>query len=311
MPHYMKQELSILIPTFNHSCFTLVNELVTQLRNIKLPRYEIIVVEDGSNNTETIKTNTAITQLEHCQHIINTHNLGRAKVRNLLTSLAQYQWLLFIDADMKIISPLFLETYIHINERHQVIYGGNSVYLDTEEKEYSLRYRYEKQAERNAHRHSVENFSRMNKNIHTSNLMIQKELMALIRFNENITQYGYEDILLGKELLNHGIEVHYINNPVGFTGYDNNSTYLQKTEESLHTLYHLRKQLQGFSSILSAVNVIDRFHLRSLFILAYNLLKSSIKKNLISNSPSLTLFAFYKLGYYLSISQKNEREIRQ
>lgn len=304
----MKQELSILIPTFNHPCLILVQDLLAQINDIGLQSYEIIVIEDGSTDMHSLQINASIEHLNHCKYIPNKHNIGRAAVRNELARMAQYAWLLFIDADMKIVSPHYLSLLLQTDERHSVVYGGNSVHNDSEKPEYSLRYRYEKAGEKKSNELFASNKDRGNKNIHTSNLLIRKEVMLNIPFNEIITKYGYEDILLGRDLLKHNIHVYYIHNPVGFTHYDENELFLRKTEESLHTLYHLKDHLQGFTAILSAATTLEKWHLCPLAKWFYKAFCKKMQQHLTGNSPSLTVFSLYKLGYYISITDnKKER----
>ena len=78
-----KQELSVLIPTYNHVCVPLVKQLA-QLLQISAVSYEIIVADDGSTDVETVAENKTINDLPHCRYIIRQANVGRAAIRNFL-----------------------------------------------------------------------------------------------------------------------------------------------------------------------------------------------------------------------------------
>ena len=91
--------LSILIPTYNYSVVNLVNQLQKQAIEAAFV-FEIIVVDDFSNNLLIIEQNNKINQLDFCQFIKNEKNIGRTASRNLLANKAKYESLLFLDADV-------------------------------------------------------------------------------------------------------------------------------------------------------------------------------------------------------------------
>lgn len=302
----MIQELSILIPTYNHTCFSLVEDLQSQSRKIAGLRYEIIVIEDGSTNQDSLQINYRINNMENCRYIQHKENVGRARIRNILAKEARFNWLLFIDSDMKIISNDFLLQYLKQETHYQVIYGGNSVYTDKYNHKNILRFKYEQKAEQ---KYSYINRTKnTNRNIHTSNFLIERTLMLSVPFNEHFKRYGYEDVLFGKDLLQRRIEIYHINNPVGFSNYEDNKSFLHKTEEGLQTLYDFRKELDGFSIILAVSKKINKWHLDSIVRLIYKSTRLLMITNLLSHSPSLHVFSFYRLGYYLSLEEKQKRK---
>lgn len=140
----MKQEISILIPTYNHRCFPLVKELARQASLLERLRWEIIVAEDGSTDERAIEANAQVNSIAHCRQIVLPGNLGRAAIRNYLASQARHSWLLFIDSDMSI----SLEDYLlrFLSTKGEVVYGGYHVAEKSNLP--CLRYRYERAAER-------------------------------------------------------------------------------------------------------------------------------------------------------------------
>ena len=46
----MKNDLSILIPTYNDACTQLVSDLQRQAERLGMERYEIVVADDGSTD---------------------------------------------------------------------------------------------------------------------------------------------------------------------------------------------------------------------------------------------------------------------
>ena len=61
----MKQQLSILIPTYNYACLPLVKELYRQATAIVGLNFEILVAEDGSSDARTMATNEHIKDLSY------------------------------------------------------------------------------------------------------------------------------------------------------------------------------------------------------------------------------------------------------
>ena len=121
--------------------------------------------------------------------------------------------------------------------------------------------------------------------------------MKRIPFNEKIREYGYEDVLWGKQLKEHHITLTHIDNPVSFERFEDNKTFIQKTEEALHTLYTLSASLKGYSSVLNYSS------LHPLLKFLYGRIGKYLRKQLIDNNPPLFLFYIYKLLYYHNIEQ--------
>lgn len=299
----MTNQLSILLPAFNTNCSQLVEELSRQAADISLQsgfRYEIIVAEDGSTNQETIAANKAILDLENCRHIVQEKNIGRAAIRNLLTREAQYKWLLFIDSDMSV-GKDFIRNYL-ATDAAQVIDGGYILHRDDRRWKGNLRYLYEVKGEET---HSCEQRTRHPyQQFHTSNFLVQREVLIKHPFDEQIKEYGYEDVLWGRTLKENNITISHIDNPVLFVDFEDNLAYLQKTETALHTLYKYKDQLEGFSQLLTTANRLKKNRLDGIIRTLYRITQKPIRKNLISAHPSLLLFKLHKLGYFLSIEEE-------
>ena len=298
--------LSILIPAYNHPCLDLVTVLSKQATMISNLNYEIIVVEDGSDNSASLNINKAIGDIPHCKYIIRKENSGRAAIRNFLANEAVGQWLLFLDCDIVIDNTSFLLNYIELSKDNMtvtsntaVIYGGVTTADITIIG--NLRWKYEKEEEQN---HTVDK-RKCNpyKSFRTTNFLVKKSTMLALPFDESITTYGYEDVMFGKRLEGHSQKILHINNPVTLGYPEDNITYLKKIREALSTLLMLRVELQDYSPLISITNKIKRFHLSPCLILWHKLFAGKEIHNLKSNNPSLFVLKLYKLGYFISIQK--------
>ena len=290
--------LSILIPVKNFDSHRLINELHTQGEALGIP-FEILVAEDGTDSG-MLHLNKIADILLHCKRIVKKDNIGRAGIRNLLAHEAQYPNLIFIDSDAIVEKKDFLATYISALKEYKVVCGGLHHADELSDKHCSLRYTYEKNADktRGAATRSKAPYDKFT----TFNFAIRKEIFTSILFDTSITEYGYEDVLFGKELEKRGIEILHIDNRLLHTGLEDNATFLAKTEQSLTTLHGIREKI-GRTPLLNIADKLTRYHLAGLFMRYWHYRRKHLRKNLLGNSPSLLKFNIYKLGYFLSLSR--------
>lgn len=293
----MITELSILIPTYNDACFALVHDLQQQAESIGIV-YEIIVGDDGSTSSEILEENRCINQLLCCRLWERGYNSGRAAIRNALASVAQYQWLLFIDSDMMVCRQDFIQCYVECKVK-AVAYGGYTVRGD--QQSYNLRFRYEKAAEIS---HTIKRRQRQPyQDFHTSNFLIRRDLMMAHPYDERFRHYGYEDVLFGKELEQNHIEIIHIDNPVSFERFESNKSFIDKTEEGLRTLYTFRNELKGYSRLIDYTDRLPLFLVR-----LWHFMFGKIEKHiLISSHPYLWIYTLYRIGFYASLKEKKRR----
>lgn len=291
------QSLSVLIPAYNCCCLPLVEQLHRQLEQAAIP-YEIIVGDDGSTDTTTIQSNQPINTLSHCRYIVRTENTGRAVIRNFLAQTAQYEFLLLIDSDMSVVSESFIQNYLAA-ECQTVVDGGIIVCGDPDDLKGNLRYLYEKAEEPH---HTVSERQRSpHQHIHTANLLIRRDLMLQYPFDNRFRHYGYEDVLLGKTLHQHHVPILHIDNPLGMCTFETNAAFVAKTEEGLRTLYTFRKELRGYSRLLTFVSGIHLAIVKNIIRFWHQVYNKAERRNLCGSRPSLWVFKLYRLGYFLCL----------
>ena len=120
-------------------------------------------------------------------------------------------------------------------------------------------------------------------------------------FDERFRNYGYEDVLFGKAMEKATIPILHIDNPMSFEIFEENEHFVSKTEEGLRTLYQFRHELQGYSRLLDRVQKLPHTPIRWW----HRLFGAIERKNLTSRHPSLWVFNIYKMGYFLSIANRN------
>lgn len=291
--------LSILIPVKNFNCSELIIALHKQGEALGFP-YEILIAEDGTDK-EKLHLNAVADNLNNCRRIVKNLNIGRALIRNLLASEAQYPSLVFIDCDAVVEKEDFLKTYADALKKSKVICGGLYHANTLPNKNCTLRYKYEKEADkrRDAMVRSKAPYDRFT----SFNFAIDKQLFNSILFDTSITRYGYEDVLFGKELEKRNIEILHIENRLLHSGLEKNDIFLQKTEQALETLSEI-KDIIGDTPLLRTVNKLSRYHLTGLFMKYWKCNMKRLRRNLLGNSPSLFKFKIYKLGYYISLSRQ-------
>lgn len=303
-------DLSILLPSYNNVCVSLVQALQRQAdalwRKLDKPfRYEIIVADDGSTDAACIDANRVIGDMLHCRYLRMEHNVGRAQIRNVLISESCGDYVLLIDSDLFLCDDNYL--YRYATSTADVVYGGTRIggeglvmvdnEANTEYLKGNLRYIYEKKAEP-LHR-AVFRQLRPNQEISVCNLYARRDIMEAHPFDSRFKAYGYEDVLFGKRLAESGIEVTHIDNPVLINEFEPNSVFVKKTEEAILTLCRFEQDLDGYSNLKTKVAALGRFIPLSLFRLWHRIMKNKEKRNLTGPKPSLMLFKLYKLGFFL------------
>ena len=303
-------DLSILLPSYNNVCVSLVQVLQRQADALrgkldKPFRYEIIVADDCSTDAACIDANRVIGDMLHCRYLRMEQNVGRAQIRNVLISESRGDYVLLVDSDLFLCDDNYL--YKYATSTADVVYGGTRIggkgfamvddEANTENLKGNLRYIYEKKAEP-SHRATFRQL-RPNQEISVCNLYARRDIMEAHPFDSRFKAYGYEDVLFGKRLAESGIEVTHIDNPVLINEFESNSVFVKKTEEAILTLCRFEQDLEGYSNLKTKVTTLGRYIPLSLFRLWHRIMKNKEKRNLTGSKPSLLLFKLYKLGFFL------------
>ena len=293
------KNLSIAIPTRNDDCSQTVSKLLEQARRETSLDFEILIADDASDNAEVIRQLNIIGNQEGCRLIRLKENVGRAAVRNMLAREAKYDKVLFIDAGVDINNQDFLKTYIlHANDA-DIVCGGWKTEVGAETAKANLRAKYELDCEKNhtplqRNKHPYRSFR-------TVNFLVHKDILLNNPFPADMTGYGYEDVVFGKQAEKAGCTVLHIDNPVVYKSYEDNEAFISKTIQYVNTLYIYRERVGQYSKLHSIAFRLRKLRLDSLMVFLYKQRSETWKKQLCGNCPSLRMLSLLKLGCYLSL----------
>lgn len=289
--------LSILIPSYNADCTTLINTLYKQATAQNVP-FEILLGDDASDE-KFRKANERLDQQGVCKYLRLDKNIGPAKMRNYLVKQAQYTYLLFIDTDTVPVNDDFIALYLKNAAKHSAVCGGFTYQGLPIPKDSILRYKYgvavEETTAAQRRKHPYHSFISMN-------FLIDKACFRQINFDESF-HLGYEDTLFGMHMHHAGISINHIDNPVYHRVEETSERFLVKIERAVNNLRGHEEEMRPFVRLLQWHSHIKRMRMQRVVSIVFRQTKGLIKTQLKSKYPNLYLFAFYKLGYLCMINE--------
>ena len=297
--------ISVLIPTYNYSVVNLVSQIYQQAIKAKVI-FEIIIADDASTDVHIKNENKKIIkQLKHCRLIENNLNLGRTETRNLLAINANFDWLLFLDADVIPKYDDFLKRFINNCKQYELLFGGIEYEKKQPSEDKILRWKYGNKRE------FIPYKKRKLDCYHTINsgcFFLKKDLF--ISFNKELStnQYGL-DILFKQLLKDKKVKVLHIDNPVFHLGLEKNIDFLKKSLEAVNTTVRLeeegkiRKDLRPLQKSFLRLN---KLRITSSFYYFTSKFKEKMKRNFLSKNPNLFWFDVYRLNYYIELKLKKK-----
>jgi len=293
--------LSILIPTYNYNAYPLACELEKQALALDID-FELICMDDGSLSKLNIE-NQKINRLTNSKFIESQTNLGRTARRQKLAEMAQYSWLLLLDADVFPKENTFLVNYVKAIRLNYSIYFGGLSYGNTSHAEHKeLRYTFGRLREEI-------NAATRNKNpykiVTSGNVLVQKKIYQKLFTDTLGKSYGM-DYYFGSCLKKNNVKVFHLDNEVYHNGIDTNVEFLKKTERAIENLKSLlsNKTIDTSSiSLIKAYKFLTVTKLNILYKQFFIFFKSSFRKNLTGKNPNLFIFDLYRLG--ILVTTKN------
>ena len=289
--------LSVLIPTYNYKVYDLIKRLQSQMEVLSVP-VEIIVIDDCSKDFKA--ENMELDKLPNSRYIYSEKNAGRTATRSKLANLAKFQWLLFLDADVKPKRENFLKEYLSYiqDTSSDVVFGGISYQDEKPPEDQLLRWIYgrEREAKNVVEREKSPYF------IISQNLLIKKKtFIAANTVQENF--YGLDNYF-SNQLKRQNAKVGHIDNPVIHLGLESNDVFIAKALKAVETTVTF--EAQGLMDkaerpLQKSYLKLKRFGLTTLFNLIISRLKPKMERNFTSEKPNLFWFDLYRLGYYIEL----------
>jgi Predicted glycosyltransferases len=272
---------------------------------------EILIGDDGS--TPEYRARYLSLESEGVKVIVSEKNIGRAAIRNKLALEAKGDSLLFIDADAMIpgTAEAYIMKWIGAMSSARVISGG-ILYHESRpgDPDRMLRWKYgRKREQRKASERNKMPYAAFS----TFNVLIDKSIFSILRFNEDLKQYGHEDTLFSYQLEKAGIKILHIDNGLVHEGLESNREYLNKTRlgiENLSMLYDNVTDKRTFSSsvmMLRVYNALRVFRLTLILAGSFIRYRERMEIKIDSSNPSILLFGIYKISMFCTYREIHGR----
>lgn len=224
-------DLEICIPIYRYDPSDLIHQLARQRG---AARAVLRIYDDGSNDPAlTERISRALKSFPGMVVLMSVaENLGRAQARNALIAASSADWLLFLDADMKIDADDFLQVYQEAAARQGggpcCIVGGFGVDLRTVTPATRL---HALQSCMSECLNAATRRSEPGRFIFTSNIFLHRQICLAIPFNNGFSGWGWEDVEWGLNIVRH-YPVMHIDNAAIHLGLDEDAALLLKYERS-------------------------------------------------------------------------------
>lgn len=222
--------ISICVPTYMDSADALLASLV---RLDGAEQCTLLVFDDGSGQAELTRLLAAqILRYPGPARLITAPaNRGRAHARNRLTALAETDWTLFLDADMRPDDADFLKRYLDAAEGCDgpaLIAGGFSLKHAVPTAETRL---HAAQAAASECLPAQVRAKAPGRYVFTSNILVHNEILDTVTFDDEFRGWGWEDVDWGLRVAAEH-PVHHVDNPATHLGLDRDTALMDKYARS-------------------------------------------------------------------------------
>jgi glycosyltransferase involved in cell wall biosynthesis len=303
--------ISLLVPVCDYDIVAIVYSMKSCIG--KIPEFiEILIGDDGSTPENKVKYKSL--EGDGVRLISYEKNIGRSAIRNRLALEAKGDYLLFIDADVMIrgTAEAYIQKWLNSAGSDRVISGG-ILYHESPpgDPDKILRWKNGRKREQKKatyrNKHPYSSFS-------TFNVLIDRTIFGILRFNEEIKQYGHEDSLFSYQLHKAGIEVAHIDNGLLHEGIESNRDFINKTKLSIENLSKLYDCVTDKKTFASTVKMVRDYRWLSIFRLTLVLaglfirFRERMELRIDSANPPLWLFDAYKISMFCTYREIHRRK---
>jgi len=238
-------ELSVIIPVYNWDVTLLVEALAREIVSANLyNEIEIVIADDCSSREYREKNQQEINKHSFCRYYEQKKRGGRSVVRNFLVKQTKHPFVLMLDADMLPDKENFLSEYrqqISLNQK--IICGGYSYKKRIlQGREYDFYYYKGKKTEEISAKERNETPWRY---LFTGNVLVHRDVLDKIGFDENFVNYGYEDIEWGIRL-SCNYPIHHVDNTCSHLGLIQKNKAFARMRSSIPNFLRLKTCIQNF-----------------------------------------------------------------
>lgn len=230
-------DIDICIPVYKTDPTPLILQLAQQNG---AERAALRIYDDGSGDPELIRTiRQALARFPGRTTLIEGfENRGRSVARNALLSVAESDWLLLLDCDMRLPDAGFLDVYRAAVEGQPgpcCIVGGFQI--DPQSITSATRLHALQSMMSDCLPAQVRSVD-PGRYVFTSNIFMHRTIAESVRFDEGFAGWGWEDVDWGLRIVTR-YPVHHIDNPAVHVGLDTTSSILRKYMESVQNFLRM------------------------------------------------------------------------
>ena len=133
-------------------------------------------------------------------------------------------------------------------------------------------------------------------------IIIINNLGEILYLDENLKNYGYEDLIFSKNLELKKVEISHLENPVLHGDEETTDVFLFKTKIAIQNLRKIHKYNPDFvrdMKLIKAYQKIKDKRLLSVYKNFFKISKSFLINKLHQENPNLRYFDLYKLGLFI------------
>lgn len=193
--------VSVIMPAYN--CEKYIEEAIHSVMTQTYKEWELIIIDDGSvdSTVETIKQ--ILNKENRIRFFKNEKNIGVSKTRNRGISLANGEWIAFLDSDDKWRKDKLEKQMIHAEKLSVDFLFTGSSYINEEGKFYKGIFEVPEEVDyKKLRTHNV---------ISCSSVIIKKRFFRHVKMENDDM---HEDYALWLQILAIGIKAHGVNEPL-------------------------------------------------------------------------------------------------
>ena len=249
--------LSVLVPTYRDA----PARMITALAGLPgAADTHMILFDDGSGRELEAECAALESWPGPVSLIVSDDNLGRAGARNRLLAHAETDWVLLLDADMLPDGADFLQRYlgaIEAADGPMLIAGGFSLEQAEIGRETRL---HAAQSERSECLAAAVRAEQPGRYVFTSNILVHREVLEAVGFDEAFTGWGWEDVDWGLRVAAR-FPVRHIDNTATHLGLDTDAALMRKyggSGENFARLAERHAEAVDEMSLMRAVRLMQR-----------------------------------------------------